>query len=210
MVRPQANKGFTLLEAALVFSLLLVLMALMAAYLIQGKRYALESESYASVQRNNARLLRTVTNDLYRATKNYLHLEPDGQALWFLSSAPNDDSEPYLEFQEQTGKIIWKKWVCYYYDPTTSSIIRAEQPLDTPESELLIPPSPSVDLTFFQTSASVNKQPLSRSVSAFTASSSGQGVLISITCREEAPITNSHQEYRQVEVSAATLITLQN
>lgn len=209
MVRRQ-QRAFTLLEASLVFCLLLLLMALVTMYFVRGNRYAIETETYATVQRASNQLLRRITNDLYRAAKSYLHIEPDGQAFWFLSSEPVQPEQPFLEFEETGGQIVWKKWVCYYRDPTTDVVSRAEQPLDPATANLLTAPEPAVDLGHFRSSASVHRKEVAQNIVRFAVSAADGGVLVSLTSHKQAPLTETTATQRTVEVSASQQIRLTN
>lgn len=204
------RRGFSLLEAAVVLGLVLTLMVLLTMYFVRGNRYAVETETYATVQRASNQLLRRVTNDLYRATKAYLHVEPDGRALWFLCFEPAQSDQPFLEFQETDGQIVWKKWVCYYRDPDTNVVTRAEQALDPATANLLVEPLPAVDLDHFQSSTAVSRTEVARDVVSFLVSATEGGVLVSLTSRKEAPLTETTDSQRTVEVSASHQVRLMN
>lgn len=203
-------RAFTLLEAAIVLSLTSLLLGLLAMYFVRGQRYAVDTETYASVQRQAAVVLRKITADLATGGFEYLDTDPDGSAVWFLSSGPTAEGQPYVEFREETGRLIWKKWVCYYFDPANRTIMRAEQPLTTPDSELLAPPEPAADITAFRSSAAVIRQPVGREIKSFRASRTTRGVQLRLAVQAEAPLPNTTLEQRETEVEVSSEVMLIN
>ena len=202
--------GFTLIEAAIVFALMAALMTLVSMYFVRGQRYQADTETYATVQKNSSVVLRKVTSDLYTGTVKEMQVSPAEDAVWFLSSRPNGPDQPFLQFDAKTGKIVWRKWVCYYYDSVGKALVRAEVPLDPPDSELLMPPTPAVSLAFFQTSPSVTKQPVGRRVNEFRVGRTTKGVIVSLSTQAEAPLTNTEANDRLVQVQISSEVTLIN
>jgi hypothetical protein len=186
------------------------LLTLVTMYFVRGQRYAVDTETYSTVQRNTAVVLRKVSSDLYAATSKQLDVSPGEDAIWFLSSRPTAPDQPDLDFNLTTGKIFWRKWVCYYFDAPTERVIRAELALDTPDSELLAPPARPLSAGFFQTSPDVERQPVGRHVQAFRVSRTSSGVFVSVRTHAEAPLTNSNGQDRQVEVHLSSEVTMLN
>lgn len=209
MVAPRP-RGSSLIEVGLVFTLLAGLLTLVAIFFVRGQRYATDTETYATVQRNSAMVLRKVTSDLAASTLQLMESSPSEDAVWFLSSRPAAPTDPYMEFNPTTGKIMWRKWVCYYHDAATQSVIRAEMPLDEPESEFLVAPARGVSLGFFQTSPDVVRQPVGQRVSFFRTVRTGNTVQVSLITQAEAPLTNSTAQDRLVEVRISSDVTLVN
>lgn len=208
--RRSKRSGFTLIEAAIVLALTAALLALLAMYFVRGQRYAADTETYATVQRQSSIVLRKLTSDLATGAYQHLDTSPDGDAVWFLSSGPTAEGQPYVEFREENGKIFWKKWVCYYFDAASGTVMRAEQPLASPDSELLAPPSPAADVETFRTSPAVARQPVGRQISRFRASRTTRGVQIRLATMAEAPLTNSTADQRETEVEVSSEIMLIN
>ena len=203
-------RAFTLLEAAIIFSLMALVMVLVTMYFVRAQRYAADTEAYASVQRDATVVLRKVSSDLYAATLKEIGYSDDQDAVWFLSSRASAPGQSFVEFREETGRIVWRKWVCYYFDAASGELVRAERALDSPDSELLNSPTPTPSLAYFRTSPDVLRQPVGRKLKAFRVSPTTKGVNVALTTHGEAPVTNSTAEQRLVECSLATQVTLIN
>ena len=209
-LRKPRRGGFTLLEASIVLSLMAVVMVLVTMYFVRAQRYATDTEAYASVQRDATVVLRKVTSDLYASTTKELGFSDDQDAVWFLSSRSSEPGQPFVEFRAETGKIVWRKWVCYYFEASSGKLFRAERALDSPDSELLTPPTPTPSLTYFQTSPDVIRQAVGRKVALFRVSPTTRGVNVALTTHGEAPLTNTTAEQRLIECSLASQVTLIN
>lgn len=203
-------RGLTLLEAAIVLSLMAVVMVLVTMYFVRAQRYATDTEAYASVQRDATVVLRKISSDLYASTVKEIGYSPDQDAVWFLSSRTSAPGQPFVLFREETGKIVWRKWVCYYFEASSGKLFRAEVALDSPDSELLTPPTPTPSLSYFQTSPEVVRQAVGRKLRLFRVSPTTKGVNVALTAFGEAPLTNTTAEQRLVECSLASQITLIN
>ena len=194
----------------MVFALTGVLLTLVTLYFVRGQRYATDSETYSTVQRNTAVVLRKITSDLYTATATQMEVSPGEDAIWFLSSRPTAAGQPELDLNSATGKIYWRKWVCYYYDAASESVMRAEIALDTPDSELTALPARPLTQAYFQTSPNVLRQPIGMHVKAFQITRTPKGVYVAVRTHAEAPLTNTRGQDRRVEVSLASEVTLLN
>ena len=89
-------------------------------------------------------------------------------------------------------------------------VTRAEQALAPPTANLLASPDPPVDLQHFRESASVRRVDVARDIVSFAVSATDGAVLVSLTARKEAPLTESTAAQRTVEVSASHQIRLLN
>lgn len=187
-----------------------VVMVLVAMYFVRAQRYATDTEAYASVQRDATVVLRKVTSDLYASTIKEIGYSDDQSAVWFLSSRTSEPGQPFVEFREQTGRIVWRKWVCYYFEASSGKLFRAEKALDSPDSELLTPPTPTPSLSYFQSSPDVVRIAVGRQLKTFRASPTTRGVNVALTTHGEAAITNATLEQRVVECSLASQVTLIN
>lgn len=104
----------------------------MATFLVQGKRYFRQTESYALAQQEASKVIRITTQDLYRASTDHLTVEPS--QFYLLSSIPEPDGAP-IEFDPAGGGVLWHRWVGFYHDTEAREIYRATIPLDSPTSD---------------------------------------------------------------------------
>lgn len=209
----QKPSGFTLVETSIVLSLLMVLMTLLAVYLARGRRISAETETYASVHDQASVLLRRISDELFRASHHYFD-PTDGSGVTMLSygpvSRPADPDEPFIEFEPINGKILWKKWVCFFLDGE-GTIMRVEEKLASPDSELLVKPLPDVDTSYFRSLPMSSLQPISRKVKSFQVSlSSERTVTISVTTLAKTPVATAQESDKEVEIQVSTEVNLLN
>jgi hypothetical protein len=131
--------GLSLVEVIVFSAILLGLLTVLSAFLIRGKEYFRQTESYALAQREASKVIRQVTTDLYRATEEHFTLE-SGQVS-FLSSMPDSDEAP-VDFDPVSGGTRWQRWVCYQHDSSQEVAFRTTIPLDTPTSDIGALPVP--------------------------------------------------------------------
>ena len=204
------SPGFTLVEVGLVMTLTLTLLTLMGVFLVRGQRFAAETETYSTVQSSANTLLLRMTNELYRSSSKQVVVEPGG--LVFLSFGAKPDEEPPLDLQldPETGKILWKKWVGFYFDEGSQTIFRGELGLSENLLDLDTPAEPAIDLPLFRTLPEVRRVPEPGRVKSFQASKVGNSVHLRLRTHGSAPIATQTDEQRQVEVSVETSVSLLN
>lgn len=207
MKRSRPPRGFTLIEAGVVLSLLAGLMTLVALYFVRGRRYTAQTETYAGVQRTANQIVRRVTDDLYRGST--LQSQTNSNSVLFLSFMPEDPSKPYLVL-DPTGKILWQKWVGYYHDPARQAVIRTVTPLDTPTSDVMISPEPAIGLADLATVAGPHQPFGEGSVRDFSVHSTGKRFVVSLTAQSAAPVSGLNDTDRQVSVTVTAEVSLQN
>lgn len=200
----RSTSGFTVLEGMIVLSLTGLLMSLVAMYFVRGKQYLAETEAYADVQREAVRTLRRVTDDMNKSANAYADVTTT--AFWFLSFAPDDPSEPFVELDETSAKIVWKKWIGYYYDPGTTTLTRNEIPLDSYDSQLTAEPAPVMDESVLRTTTSAKRQALTSRMSAFSISKAARSFNVSLTIQGEAPVTLRTAQDKTVSVTVSATI----
>ncbi len=131
--------GVSLIEVTVFSSILLGLLAIVSTFLVQGKRYFRQTESYALSQREASLLVNGITADLYRATEEHLTLEP--AQMFFLSSLTEDDDAP-IEFDPVSADTLWQRWVCYQHLPQSEEAVRTTIALQSPTSQISTLPVP--------------------------------------------------------------------
>lgn len=203
--------GITLIEVSIVLSLTLILMTILGVYLTKGQRFSLETDSYATAHNHASVVLRRVSDELFRASHRYLHT--DGSGVTMLSYgqvSSGDPDEPFIEFEPINGKILWKKWVGFFLD-ASGKIMRAQERLMSPDSELLVKPLPDIDTAYFRSLPVASLQPISRQVKKFeVAPSSERTVTITITTWAKTPVATMRDSDKDVEITVTTEVNLLN
>ncbi len=204
--------GITLVETSIVLSLVLILMTLLGAYLTKGQKFSLETDTYASVHNHASVVLRRISDELFRSSHRYLD-NTDGRGVTMLSYgqiSSSDPEEPFIEFEPINGKILWKKWVCIFLDGS-GRIMRAEERLATPDSELLTKPLPNVDTAYFRSLPLNSLRLVSREVKNFeVVRSSERTVTVSITTWARTPVAAARDSDKDVEITVSTEVNLLN
>jgi hypothetical protein len=204
--RERRSRGFTLVEGLIVCTLLLGMMGLVAAFFSRGQRYTVETNSYATVQRDANEILRKVSDDLYRATTN--QCRPGPGSIVFLSYGPTDADQPPLELENPGGKILWKKWVGYYLDAPSKTMYRTEVPLDDKTSDLMTAPDPDVDDAYVRSEPGLARRPCGHGVSSFVVTPSPTRFRIALTTTGAANLTGWDENQRKIEVTVSTEISV--
>lgn len=203
--------GITLIEVSIVLSLTLILMTILGTYLTKGQRFSLETDSYATVHNQASVVLRRVSDELFRSSHRYLHT--DGSGVTMLSYGQvsgSDPDEPFIEFEPINGKILWKKWVGFFLDES-GRIVRGQERLVSPDSELLVKPLPNVDTAYFRSLPADRLQPISRQVKKFEViNSSERTMTISLTTWAKTPVATMQESDKDVEITVTTEVNLLN
>lgn len=204
-------RGFSLVEVAVIMTLTLSLLTLTASYFVQGQRYAAETETYSTVQRAASGALRRMTDDIYRA--NAAQMSCSGQAIAFLSYAAPLGEGPELELSSASGadvgKIVWKKWLGFYYDADEKALYRGEVPIATPTTSPA-DATPSIAAADFQAATGLVKQRLPGEVEEFAVTQLGRRVRIELTVQGRASISVQQESQRDVKVSVRTEVAVLN
>lgn len=207
----KSRHGLSLLEAVIVFSMMVALMILVTMFFTRGQRYATSTETYASVQRQATVLLGRVTDEMFRGTRQQMLVGADNDEVAFLSFAPNEPNtadDPAVEFDATTGQLVWKKWVVFNYDLPSKQVRRLETPLATQTSDLSGPVSPEGDFAMFR--ANSGWRPIGRDVRRFEIHPSVGGVSVSVTVGKEMPVSALTAEQKDVFVNVRMEVNLVN
>ena len=147
MVAASQERGLTLIEVGVFSGMLLLLTLLLSALLAKGQVYTRNTSYYSVAHRESVRALNKIRGELSRATPHFLAI--NRERIYFLSSKTEPPGPP-IEFDPDTGGILWQRWVCFFLDAQSSQILEAEQSLTIPTSTLLTSPHPPVDFNHFQ------------------------------------------------------------
>lgn len=204
MVRKN-HRGFTIIEVSLVMALTLGLLSLIGIYFSRGQSYAAQTRSYADAQSAATSILRRISDQAYRGTLRQRDVQADG--LVFLSYGAAENDVARVELERNTGKIVWKKWVGYYFDPTQKTVYQGELPLLTKLYDLGTPAEPAMTIADFRTDPRVAKVPMPGKVRDFRVSTVNKRIRIQITTEAMAPIAgNDSQKEITVQVSGEVAV----
>lgn len=201
------SRGFTVVEVSIVMTITFMLLTLTTAFLLRGKAYAAETETYASTQRTANTLIRKMSDDIYRTTLDQVQV--DNGSVAFLSFGPTSSSEPPVTLDPLTGRICWKKWVGFSLNTDDHTIYRGELELAGYSiNPQVTPPVPMVDAAGFATDPAVSRQPLPGRVRDFTVAKIDDRIQLSVTTWGESPIVTDDPSRREVVVTVRTELTL--
>ena len=202
------HRGFTILETVLVMSILSGLMLLVTIFFSRARHYTSETETYSRVQRQANICIRKLADAFYSASRKYTQYY--GNSVIFLSSDPVQSTDPRLEFDPLTGKIMWKKWMLFAHDAAKEEVYSEQVPLDSPTAELLNLPAPDVDLPYFASNALATRRIVARNVKDFNVQGTGVSFIVTVTCEDSAPVPGRTDNDKIVEVSVTSEISLLN
>jgi prepilin-type N-terminal cleavage/methylation domain-containing protein len=201
-----ARRGFTIVEVIICSVMMLVLLLGVYAMLTNGTRYARQTEAYAYAQREGVLVARALTNEVSNSVKNSAYT---GSGWFeFLSGEPPDGSG--LAFDPISGKIIWRKWVGYYYRASDRTLVRAEIPLTTPTSVAApLPEPPGSPPTDFINAAI--QRVVGHSLDSFTAAVSSQGYWdFTIVTSYQAAVPGSQDQTKTARVTLVSRVHILN
>ena len=209
MVKRDA-RGIRLIEAIVVLGMLLFILAGVFLLLHSGQRYTRETEAYSAAQQQASSVVRGLTVELGQSVSRFTKYGP-GYIIFLSSRAPETSGGPDFEFDPASGRLVWKKWVCYYHDATENQNLRAEIPLDTATADLAAEPTPvSVDPTPYQ-DPGVTKRIVGRGITNFTITgATGSAYDFEVISRVMAAVPAKDDDYKVVEITLGSRVTMLN
>ncbi len=210
MVRGRA--GFTLTEIAVVFSLLLTLLALMAMYFVKGQQYVSDIDAYSTLQRETAVALQRVCDQLARTTPRYLHAENHVQSsdppsyVYCLSPTPNTPGDPLVEFGGPRHQVIWKKWIGFFHDSAKQEIVFVEIPLTPPTFSLVSQPTPAISYSSLVTAP--RPRTVGRRIAEFAVERFDKRLSVTMVGRGVSPVPLRTENDRVLEIHVNSQVSL--
>lgn len=202
--------GVTITELLIVSVLFFSLLSLATMFMVRGKGISVKTETLCRVQNEAVKLTRKLTQDLNRGTMKDATGQYDPNALIFLSSRPVDTTtEPEIEFDNSTGKIVWKQWVAYYRDPDTNQVRRFSKPL-SPYVSRPIDASGSWLLADLPGLPPASGQTVAEDITEFfpTGRMTNTAMEFTIRAQREVPLGNMGADEKLVEVEMSTMIRM--
>lgn len=117
------RRGFTLVELLVAAGIMAIVSLIGFEILIRGAQYLRLNQSALDAQRSGLALVSQLHGGLQTASQALISATPAGVVF---PSPYGDDGA--TEFDPATNKLLWKRWVCYYYDATARTVTRRELP----------------------------------------------------------------------------------
>ena len=205
-----ARRGMSMIEVIVAGTMTLSLLILTYTILSQGIHYARETEANASAQQESHKAMRQIVRELTNSVKE--HSDPGGSYITFLSAEPLTGQGTGPSFDPSTGRLVWKKWVCFWHDASAKTLVRAEIALTPAISDLTSVPSPVVPLnTPFLALPASEKRIVARGVEKFEAANAGQrSFKLELQVRTTASIATRQEATKQNQVNLASRVTVVN
>lgn len=200
----RASQGLTLLEAVLVFALMMGLMLLITAFFIKGQRYATASEAYGSTQRQATILLGRIVDELHKASRLHLMVGPSNDEIAAISFADPEGTgtgtgQAEVQFDTSTGRLVWKKWVAFYHDEPSRQVRRVETPLPSTTTDLAAAPTPLPDFPSLRSNPQA--KPIGQDVRDFEVGLTATGASLTVTVAKQLPLTMLKEAEKDVSVT---------
>lgn len=106
--------------------------------LVKGAQYLRVNQSALDAQRSCLNLLSQIVAGMQ--TTQATLVVSDANGLCFASPFKPDGS---AEFDNTYHRLLWQKWVCFYYDPVAQTVTLKEQPIVPATNAPGAPPVPS-------------------------------------------------------------------
>ena len=195
------------MEVSVFAVLLLGMLGILTTFLIRGQRFSQQTESYGYAQREATKIIRTLTDDLYRST--HRHIRSASGQIVFLSSRPLEGgTDVAIEFDPGTGQTTWKSWTSYSYDEETRRVLRSRVPLTPATSGLDDPPEPEVAFGDF-VSLGTEQKVVGNAVESFRVSREGLEIFtVEVSTRFLGTSKKNATGSRSAEVSLSSTVRL--
>lgn len=163
-------RGLSLAEVIVATALLGLISTYVALLIKYGFEYMRASEERAELQRTSLFVLSSITRELAESSGDCITYASGTSPYSGIVYGSPRGLDNQVEYQD--GHLLWRKWVCIYYDSSQKLLMRAEEAL-SPESTFKPDPSPAgfnKTVGEFITGAAANRSVLTRNVSSFSAS----------------------------------------
>lgn len=205
------SQGVTLLEAVVVLSMMIGLMVLITMFFVRGQRYATASEAYSSLQREATLTLSRITDEIYRGSSRHIVFGEDNKAVIFLSYSPNEPvsaTDKPVEFDDSAGRIVWKKWVCFFHDEARREVRRVEVPLESTTVDLTAVPAPEPLFSVFE--SSVSQRSIGKNVREFLVLPNGTSLSVSLRFQSLMPLALLNENQKNIDIDVSMEVNLIN
>lgn len=210
-MRLLVRRAFSLLELVLGMAVLMAFLAMTYFTLAQGVRYVKETDAYAYPQKEGAVLMRRLSEELSNSHERWVIPGLNAGSIRFLSAeAPETQTSP-IQFNNSNGRIIWKKWVAYVWDPTQAQVTRYEMPLSPTTSDLTTEPDPGTLPDEFPTLPNLRKRVIARNIVDFKVIPSGTSQqTVTITSEKQVPVATRGTKPERVRVTMQATVVILN
>lgn len=130
------NKGFTLVELLVAAGIMAIVALIGFEILVRGAQYLRLNQQALDAQRSGLALVSQLHGGLQTASQALILATPEGVVF---PSPYTDDGN--TEFDGATNKLLWQKWVCYYYDGGARTVTRRELPVTPANANPGTPPA---------------------------------------------------------------------
>ena len=192
-------------------SIVLLFLALSYFTLAQGVRYVKETDTYAYPQKEGAVLVRRLSEELSNSHERWVIPGLQAASMRFLSAENPDNQTTRLDFDTVTGRPIWKKWVCYFWNPTTKEVTRYEVPLAPATSILTNEPNPNYLPDTFPTLSNARRRVVGRDIVDFKVVPSGTSQhSITVTSEKRVAVASRKSTPERVRVTLQATVVILN
>lgn len=209
-MRLLVRRAFSLMELMLGMSVLSAFLVMTYFTLAQGIRYVKETDSYAYPQKEGAVLVRKLSEELSNSHERWVIPGLGSGSIRFLSAESPETQASTLEFNASSGRIVWKKWVAYVWNPTQQRVTRYEMPLSPTTSDLTNEPDPGILPDEFPTQPNLRSRVVGRNIVDFRILPSGTSQhTLTVTAEKQVPVATRGKIPERVRVTmTATVVVL--
>lgn len=210
-MRLLVKRAFSLMELMIGMAVLTAFLAMTYFTLAQGIRYVKQTDSYAYPQKEGAVLVRRLSEELGNSHERWVIPGLNSGSIRFLSAENPETQSSMLQFSASSGRIIWKKWVAYVWDPTLQTVTRYEMPLTPTTSDLTSEPDPGTLPNDFPTVPNLRKRIVGRNVVDFKIMPSGTSQhTMTVTTEKQVPVSTRGTIPERVRVTMSATVVILN
>lgn len=136
VVFPKRSRGISLIEMVVATAIVSLISLAAFKILAEGLRYVRTNQLAIDAQRAGLSILSGIGGGLQGSRSDLIDSAPEG--LVYASPVKDDGT---IEFELSEHKLLWQKWVCYYYDGREVTL--RERTIAPPSMEPGAPPSPA-------------------------------------------------------------------
>jgi len=142
------RRATTLLELLISMSIMLLILAAVAAILFKGMAYLRSNQSALDAQRGALLTMNKFSREIERTNMRFLYGQDGGVSFADPFGGKNDPASNITAgFQsDQNGSLLWQRYVCYYLDNVTHNLYRREAPYNIYGNSGKKPPPAGADV----------------------------------------------------------------
>lgn len=163
---PRQQKGLTLPELLIAMALFGLISTYIALLIKAGFGYLRQAEEKAELQRNSLFVLSLMTKEIAESSADCIRYGGGTDPEGLVYASPRSMAG---EVSYDNGHLLWKRWVCIYWDSDSRTVVKVAEPLAAETTFKPDPVGQSKTVLGMSTANLPYRRVLARNVSGFHA-----------------------------------------